>query len=315
MKSKSVIRFLTLLLIFSCVNFSQATVFYEEDYEEGIQYYGNTKHPGGGAISFLGGEIVGDITPGDGTQDFTQFNNVIRDGSNDAAASISGSQFSLKTQYRAGGSEWGYRGDFQLNTTIIGFPPTDTVYVRWYQKWGTNWVWPEDQQKLIKIKGEEQSQNFKISWTNNFINLTKRSPDGLSNETYVFSALNPGEIPNDYLQADTDPQTINYKLEKNRWYCIEVMVKSNTPGQNNAEFAYWIDGGLKLRYTNTNNRGSSTKGISSIELQHVLQDKYNNPSLVDTPTWMDNVVIADTKIGCVSGAVAPKPPMNPTINP
>lgn len=305
---------LAVLLVAFGINFSQATVFYEEDYEDGIKYYGNNAHPGGGAIVFLGGEMVGDITPGDGTQDYTKFNNVVRDNSVDAITSVPGSQYALKTHYRAGGSEWGYRGNFQLNTTIIQFPETDTVYVRWYQKWGTNWVWPDDQQKLIKIKGYEQSQNFKISWANNFINLTKRSPDGLSNESYVFSALNSTDTPNDYLLADSDPQTTNYKLEKNRWYCIEVMVKSNTPGQNNAEFAYWIDSGLKFSYTNTNNRGNSTKGITSVEMQHVLQDQYDKPSSVDTPTWMDNIAIANAKIGCLTDA-APRPPLNATVTP
>lgn len=292
-----------------CAN-AKATVFYEEDYEDGIKYFGNNTHPGGGGIVFLGGEIIGGkLTPGDGTQDYTKFNNVILDNSSDAAGAVPNSKNSLKTQYKAGGAEWGNRGSYQLNTTIISFPETDNVYVRWYQKWGANWIWPGDQQKLIKIKGWEQSQNFKISWSNDFINLTKRSPDGMSNEAYVFSALNPGEKNSDYLMADSDQQTSNYKLEKNRWYCIEVMVKSNTPGQNNAEFAYWIDGGLKFHLTNTNNRGSSTGGINTIELQHVLQDEYNAPSSVDTPTWMDNIAISDTKIGCL-GAAAPKVPEN-----
>lgn len=300
--------------IFLCVLFTfitpitWATVFYEEDYENGILYYGNNSHPGGGKILFLGGEIVGGvIRPGDGTQDYIKYNNVIRDSSVDAAGAVSGSKYSLKTHYKAGGDgELGYRGSYQLNTTIIGFPETDTVYVRWYQKWGKDWVWPSDQQKLIKIRGEEQSQNFKITWMNNFINLTKRSPDGLSNETYVFAALNPGDTPTGYLLADSDPATSNYKLDRNRWYCVEVMVKSNTPGQNNAEFAYWIDDDRKFLYTNTNNRGNSTRGITSVELQHVLQDE---PSAVDTPTWMDNVAIADSRIGCVPDE-SPKPPLN-----
>ena len=200
---------------------------------------------------------------------------------------------------------------YQLNTTIIKFPEVDTLYVRWYQKWGSSWVWPRDQQKLLKIKGEEQSQNYKIN-SSNYIALTKRSPNGLSNETYVYSKLDSGITPSDYRMEDSDPKTTNYPLEKNRWYCIEVMVKSNTPNQNDAEFTYWVDGGMKFFLTRTNNRGSSTLGITTIELQHVLQDIDNFPSTVDTPTWMDNVVVSESKIGCV-GAAAPKSPKNSTF--
>jgi hypothetical protein len=287
---------------------SVATTFYADDYETGIHYVGRSNaHPGGGYISFLGGEIVNGVVPGDGTQDFQRYTNVTRDGSTDARGAIAGSNYSLKTPYRAG-----YEDDFGLNTTIIEFPETNTVYIRWYQKWSANWIWPRDQQKLAKVKGPEQSQNFKVSWGFNFINVTKKSPppnDGI-NETYVFANLAAvGESPGDFRQNDSDPATGNFPLDRNRWYCIEIMVKSNTPGASDGQLEYWIDDSMKFNLTNTINRGTSTRGITTVELQHVLQTGgAHNP--IDTPTWMDNVVVADQRIGCND---SPKP-MPPTIN-
>lgn len=289
----------------------QATVFYADDYENGIRYVGPAnRHPGGGYISFLGGEIVNGIRPGDGTQNFQQYTNVILDQSPEARVATSGSAASLKTQYRAG-----YEADFGLNTTIIEFPETDTVYIRWYQKWSSNWIWPGDQQKLAKVKGPEQSQNFKQSWRNNFINLTKRTPNSTLNETYVFADLAAtGESPSDWRQTDSDSATRNFPLERNRWYCIEIYVKSNTPGRNDAEFAYWIDDDRKFYLTNSFNRGTSTRGITTVELQHVLQTG-GSPNPIDTPTWMDNVVVSDQRIGCgdVPGEAKPQPPSNVII--
>jgi hypothetical protein len=288
----------------------EAAVFYADDFENGIRYVGaGNRHPGGGYVSFLGGEIVNGIRPGDGTQNFQQYTNVILDQSTDARGARAVSTASLKTQYRAG-----YEADFGLNTTIIEFPETDTVYIRWYQKWSSNWIWPRDQQKLAKVKGPEQSQNFKQSWGYNFINLTKRTPNSTQNETYVFADLAAiGESPSDWRQTDSDPATRNFPLERNRWYCIEIYVRSNTPGRNDAEFAYWIDNDRKFYLTNSFNRGTSTRGITTVELQHVLQTG-GAPNTIDTPTWMDDVVIANERIGCgeLPGEAKPQPPSNVT---
>ena len=291
---------------------ANAVVFYEDDFEEGIKYVGvNNPHEGGGYVVFLGGEIVGGIVPGDGTQNFQKFTNVILDSSTDAANATSGSSSSLKTQYRAG-----HKADFGLNTTIISFPETDNVYIRWYQKWSEDWSWPTDQQKLAKVKGAEQSQNFKLSWGNNYINVTKKSPPPYEdyNETYVFADLSEiREAPSAWRESDSDDTTDNYRLETNRWYCIEIMVRSNTPNLSDGQLTYWIDDARRFHLSNTSNRGASNRGISHVELQHVLQTE-GESNFVDTPTWMDNIVISDQRISCAgqypTGVSSPRPPSN-----
>ncbi len=299
-----------------------ATVFYSDDFEQGIRFVGkDNQSDNGGFISYLGGEINGGIRPGDGTQDFTKFTNVILDNSAEARNSVPGSNHALKTQYRAGfpstrtNPGFGYAGSFNLNTTIISFPETDTVYVRWYQKWSANWTWPADQQKFIKLVGRNQSQNFKVSFGNNHLNLTKKSPPPNSNinETYVYSELKKSTFVSDWTQADNDPRTTNYPLDVNRWYCVEVMVKSNTIGKNDAEFSAWIDNNLIFNLTNSFNRDTAG-GISHIELQHVVQDVWDKLRTVDTPTWMDNIIVADRPIGCVDTGSPPVAPFTPRVD-
>ena len=316
-------RILAVFVITFLNSASHATVFYEDDFESpSIKYVGEAnKHPGGGFVSYLGGEIVGGVRPGDGTQDFTKYTNVILDSSAEAQGAVPNSKNALKTQYKAGyapGSSspgYGYAGDFNLNTTMIAFPETDVVYVRWYQKWGANWTWPSDQQKLIKLKGYNQSQNFKVSFGKSYINLTKKSPppNGAMNETYVFADLaTSGEgVATDWRQTDSDSKTTNFPLATNRWYCIEVMVKSNTLGKNDAQFSYWIDGDMKFNLVNSFNRDVAG-GISHIELQHVIQDVWDKVRTKDTPTWMDNLAVADQRLGC-DGTSPPNVPQSPRL--
>jgi len=328
------IRTTVILLSLLASSPSWSVIFFEADFEgpngNGEIPFISTLHPGGGKIVFLGGEINGGINPGDGTQNFQQFTNVILDNSTEAKNSITGSNFSLKTQYRAGRDPVTnelYQASFPLNTTIIAFPETDTVFVRWYQKWGANWVWPFDQQKLLKIKGAGSSQNFKVGSSDNYIHLTKRTPiissnpNGLQNETSVFSKFPPFVQETPYRKEDSIPNNDNFLLEKDRWYCIEVMVKSNTPdptgalidGIQDAEFRYWINDDLKFEYTGTHNRGNKTGGVSAIELQHVLQRGTSPANQVDfdTPTWMDNIAVGDQRLHCPGIPVAnPSPPSN-----
>jgi|GEM_PF-2853498 len=279
-------------------------VLFESGVSGGAPMYlgASSAHPGGGYISFLGGELVNGYNPGNGTQDYTSYTNVIVDTSNAAKNPLTGTDWSFKTQYRSG-----YERSYQLNTTIIKFPETDVLYVRWYQKWSKDWIWPSDQQKLLKIKGDGISQNFKVSFSNNFINLTHLSPEPYShlNETYVFSNYDGQKT--EFRQEDSfnnklgpNGEDINYPLNREQWYCIETYVKANGQGASNAEYRYWIDDKLAFELTNTKARTNESAKMRLIELQHVLQGA-GNP--IDTPTWMSDIVLSTQRIGCgdVSG--------------
>ncbi len=44
----------------------------------------------------------------------------------------------------------------------------------------------------------------------------------------------------------------NWLPERDRWYCYELMVRANTPGNNDGEVKYWIDGNLVGDFPNLN---------------------------------------------------------------
>ncbi len=82
--------------------------------------------------------------------------------------------------------------------------------------------------------------------------------------------------------------------ERGRWYCMEMMVKANTPGQADGEQAFWIDGEEKNR--NTGIRWRSTNDLKINDFWLML---YVHHSTRVNRVWFDEVVIDDEYIGPV----------------
>ena len=70
------------------------------------------------------------------------------------------------------------------------------------------------------------------------------------------------------------------------------MVKANTPGNNDGEVKYWIDGNVVGDFPNLNMRSSSTLKIDIAQIGlHALHSERVNKK------WYDNVVVATQYIG------------------
>jgi hypothetical protein len=95
--------------------------------------------------------------------------------------------------------------------------------------------------------------------------------------------------------------------QRDRWYCYESMVKANTPGQNDGEVKYWVDGNLVADFPNLNMRSIPTLKIdkASIGLHASDSQRLNKK-------WYDNVVIATKYIGPMA---TPTPTPAPTATP
>ena len=89
----------------------------------------------------------------------------------------------------------------------------------------------------------------------------------------------------------------NFLPQRNRWYCYELMVRANTPGQRNGEVKYWIDGKLVSDFPDLNMRSINSLKIdkASIGLHAVHSERVNKK-------WYDNVVIAKQYIGPMASA-------------
>lgn len=114
-------------------------------------------------------------------------------------------------------------------------------------------------------------------------------------------------LPFDSVPGDFGPHFIarpSFTPNLDRWYCYELMVKANTPGQKDGRIALWIDGVLIADYPNVRLRDASTLKIDTVKLSlHI----YSN-TLRQNLKWYDNVVIARSYIGPMTAADAPAPP-------
>jgi hypothetical protein len=93
-------------------------------------------------------------------------------------------------------------------------------------------------------------------------------------------------------------------FQPQRWYCIEVFVKLNTPGLPDGELAAWIDGDLKLSYTGRQFRGllpTNPAPPTALIESAFIAGQYGG--LTPVPqlqfSWHDDHVVSSERIGCV----------------
>jgi hypothetical protein len=78
-----------------------------------------------------------------------------------------------------------------------------------------------------------------------------------------------------------------------RWYCYELMVKANAPGQRDGRIAVWLDGKLIADFPNLRLRETSALKIDRFTIDlHV-----GSNTLAVAKKWYDNVVAATSYIG------------------
>jgi hypothetical protein len=78
-----------------------------------------------------------------------------------------------------------------------------------------------------------------------------------------------------------------------RWYCYELMVKANTPGQRDGRIAMWLDGKLIADFPNLRLRDTTALKIDQFTIDlHVRSNTLNVAR-----KWYDNVVAATSYIG------------------
>jgi hypothetical protein len=84
-------------------------------------------------------------------------------------------------------------------------------------------------------------------------------------------------------------------IPRDRWICVEFMLKHNTPGQPDGEQAFWIDGKLLGHWKGINWRKTESLKANALTLESYITDRWTkNPTNV---VFFDNVVIARRYIG------------------
>jgi len=79
---------------------------------------------------------------------------------------------------------------------------------------------------------------------------------------------------------------------RGRWYCYELMVQANTPGQRDGRVAFWVDGRLAADFPNLRFRSTD-----ALKINRAALTLYESRNTGLHRVWIDDVVVATTYIG------------------
>ncbi|MFN0126804.1 MAG: tetratricopeptide repeat protein [Verrucomicrobiales bacterium] len=84
-------------------------------------------------------------------------------------------------------------------------------------------------------------------------------------------------------------------IPRGRWICAEFMLKHNTPGQDDGEQAFWIDGVQQGRWKGISWRKTAGLMANAVTLESYVTDRWTKQPV--NTVWFDNVVVAKSLIG------------------
>ena len=89
-------------------------------------------------------------------------------------------------------------------------------------------------------------------------------------------------------------------IPRGKWMCAEFMLKHNSPGKDDGEQAFWIDGELFGHWKSINWRKSSTLWANAFTLETYVTDRWTKHRV--NTVYFDNLVIAREYIGPAGSA-------------
>ena len=93
------------------------------------------------------------------------------------------------------------------------------------------------------------------------------------------------------------PEDRRVVLERDRWYCLEQMIRVNDIGQTNGELAAWIDGRLYIHY-----RGFRWRTAEEVKIKRASFGIYIHEAQQDNTVWYDDVSLSTGYIGPLPGS-------------
>jgi hypothetical protein len=198
---------------------------------------------------------------------------------------------------------------------------TDTLFVRVYEKWATNYHVAQSNHNGIQISGGTPAGPGRAAPANGtgfftFLlqNILSGRPGGMTDpgydEIYAYwpkqrSDFGDHWFPDGWVVPGGEGDWLlyparyddfrakpNHLPQRNRWYCYELMVRANTPWLSDGEVKWWVDGKLTADFPDLKIR--SIAGLQ-IETAKILLGA--NRTTQVTKKWYDNVVIARHYIG------------------
>lgn len=154
---------------------------------------------------------------------------------------------------------------------------------------GTNWYTVEDQ--FVGWAGNGAAAQDGYYWFGHMYSYMPFPKEAVAQ---------PGKIkvndpPTTRFSCYADPYLY---IQYEKWYCYELALYLNTPGQRDGEARYWIDGVLQARATQMCFR-TVAEALPEVMCVSLYRTKTDFPQPMTL--WMDNLVVARRYIGPASG--------------
>jgi hypothetical protein len=205
---------------------------------------------------------------------------------------------SLEVRYRAGST-----GPWMRHQ----FPGQDRVYSRYYRKWAANWEWPANvgphDTYLFAMYGEQWFAPTS-TYATVYTNAIYQGQPGWRFGTIGLETrrILQGEDYRAYTSVTPPPPA--YQL--GRWYCIETLATMNGGGQANGRIQMWVDGVATFDVTGLVLRDSAN---ASLRFDTFMFGPYfHDGTPKQQSTWIDAVVVATDRVGCLGGGGPPGAP-------
>lgn len=92
-------------------------------------------------------------------------------------------------------------------------------------------------------------------------------------------------------------------IDPGRWYCVELMLKPNSPGQQDGETAVWVDNKRVIHVDKLRFRDTGEVRVRRFVIENYFGGGGRwNTSPQDQNTYIDNLVISRERIGCLGNA-------------
>jgi hypothetical protein len=183
-------------------------------------------------------------------------------------------------------------------------PIDDVVYVRTYLRLADDFSMGTSQQlKLLSIKGGAKPENAyggagKRPTGQDKFGVTLALDNWMKLHFYLYHPDQWGGY-GDWVYCQ--PSFFRKAgLSRGKWYCIELMLKNNTPGKKNGQIKAWLDGTQigkieKLRF----------RDVSTVKIRRFTVENYfggnnvSDTSPKDQRLYIDNYIVSTKPIGCL----------------
>lgn len=208
-----------------------------------------------------------------------------------AVPRMGGTKIARLTAYRGASPA---KVDLRLNFK----PGYDQVYARWYVHYAPNF----DQGDLMHAPGLiAGSDNWRSDFKPNgydafsvFLDIwsdwgKNPSPGRLMLYTYYPDMT---KNPDGHYWGNFFPSTPQVQIHTGRWYCLEMMVKANTPQKKDGEQAFWVDGQKKGHW-----KGMRFRDTASVKIDFFWWELYIHENPKNNVVYVDNIVLSTSYIG------------------